>query len=114
MKQLNNIAQAMARDIAFKKNARRKKSKPKLNLADPLQRRQWWINKVCYYAHLFVSKEASQALRQGLKQGLSAAKKQANDIWKMKDNFENLIERKYNDYDKRKEDFRQRNRDRLK
>tara|TARA_Y100000022_G_scaffold110482_1_gene95445 strand:- start:1364 stop:1702 length:339 start_codon:yes stop_codon:yes gene_type:complete len=102
-----------------RKLANEKKLKPqrrKYNLRDPMQRKQAWIRSVCYFAYLEKGRDVANALRIELTKPYvqPSIKKIANEIWSRKKEFDNIIERKVNEYSQAKESYRQKSRDRRK
>lgn len=102
-----------------RKLANEKKLKPKrrrYNLRDPMQRKQAWIRSVCYFAYLEKGRDVATALRIELTKPYvqPSIKKIANDIWSRKKEFDNIIQRRVNEYSQTKESYRQKSRDRRK
>ena len=103
----------------IRKLANEKKLKPQrrtYNLRDPMQRKQAWIRSVCYFCYLEKGKEVANALHVELTKPYvqPSIKKIANDLWSRKKQFDNIIERKVNEYSQTKETYRQKSRDRRK
>ena len=92
-----------------------KRLKPKTkryNLADPVQRKRWWIKRVTYLARVWFDREIEYRLRVGLIDGDPSAKRLADALWKKKTDIENIVERKVNEYTESKENYRQKLRNR--
>ncbi len=106
---VNDLVKGFVRDKRLKPNR-----KQKYNLADPVQRKRWWIKKVCYLARVWFDREIEYKLRVGLIDGDPSAKRLADALWKKKTDIENIVERKVNEYKQSKESYRQKLRDRRK
>lgn len=104
---VNDLVKGFVRDKRLKPNR-----KQKYNLADPVQRKRWWIKKVCYLARVWFDREIEYKLRVGLIDGDPSAKRLADALWKKKTDIENIVERKVNEYKQSKESYRQKLRDR--
>ena len=90
------------------------KAKKTYNLNDPMQRKQWWVNKVIYLCSVMFDKDTAYALKEGLLANHPKAKQLANKIWDDKKRLDNLIKRRVDGYKSNKENFRQKHRDRRK
>ena len=101
----------IVKNLAYEKRLRPNK-KPKYNLADPVQRKRWWIKKVCYLARVWFDREIEYKLRVGLIDGDPSAKRLADALWKKKSDIEDIVKRKVNEYTESKESYRQKNRNR--
>ena len=104
---VNDLVKGFVRDKRLKPNR-----KQKYNLADPVQRKRWWIKKVCYLARVWFDREIEYKLRVGLIDGDPSAKRLADALWKKKTDIENIVERKVNEYTESKERYRQKLRNR--
>ena len=94
-----------------------KRLKPKTkryNLADPVQRKRWWIKRVTYLARVWFDREIEYKLREGLINGDPSAKRLADALWKKKSDIEDIVTRKVNEYKQSKESYRQKLRHRRK
>ena len=96
---------------SFARNKKLRKKPTKYNLADPVQRKRWWIKRVTYLARVWFDRDVEYRLREGLINGDPSAKRLADALWKKKSDIE-AIERKVNEYTKSKESYRQKLRDR--
>ena len=97
---------------SFTRDKKLKKKSTKYNLADPVQRKRWWIKKVTYYARVWFDRDIEYRLREGLLRGDPSAKRLADALWKRKKDIEDIVERKVNEYTESKESYRQKNRNR--
>ena len=97
---------------SFARNKKLRKKPTKYNLADPVQRKRWWIKKVTYLARVWFDRDVEYRLREGLINGDPSAKRLADALWKKKSDIEAIVERKVNEYTKSKESYRQKLRDR--
>ena len=97
---------------SFARNKKLRKKPTKYNLADPVQRKRWFIKKVTYLARVWFDRDVEYRLREGLLRGDPAAKRLADALWKRKKDIEDIVERKVNEYTKSKENYRQKLRDR--
>lgn len=104
---VDELVKGFVRDKRLKPN-----KKTKYNLADPVQRKRWWIKKVCYLARVWFDREIEYRLRVGLIDGDPSAKRLADALWKKKTDIENIVERKVNEYTESKESYRQKLRNR--
>ena len=98
----------------FARDKRLKKKFTKYNLADPVQRKRWWIKRVTYLARVWFDRDIEYRLREGLLRGDPSAKRLADALWKKKKDIEDIVERKVNEYTQSKESYRQKHRDRRK
>ena len=98
----------------FARDKRLKKKSTKYNLADPVQRKRWWIKRVTYLARVWFDRDIEYRLREGLLRGDPSAKRLADALWKKKKDIEDIVERKVNEYTQSKESYRQKLRDRRK
>ena len=99
---------------SFARDKKLKKKPTKYNLADPVQRKRWWIKKVTYLARVWFDRDVEYRLREGLINGDPSAKRLADALWKKKSDIEAIVERKVNEYTQSKESYRQKLRDRRK
>jgi len=76
---VDELVKGFVRDKRLKPN-----KKIKYNLADPVQRKRWWIKKVCYLARVWFDREIEYKLRVGLIDGDPSAKRLADALWKKK------------------------------
>jgi|TARA_Y100001937_G_scaffold42530_1_gene60227 hypothetical protein len=97
---------------SFARNKKLRKKPTKYNLADPVQRKRWWIKRVTYLARVWFDRDVEYRLREGLINGDPSAKRLADALWKKKSDIEAIVERKVNEYTKSKESYRQKLRDR--
>ena len=88
------------------------KAKKTYNLNDPMQRKQWWVNRVIYLCSVMYDKDTAYALKEGLHANHPRAKQLANKIWDDKKRLEDIIKGRVNDYKINKENSRQKHRDR--
>ena len=96
---------------SFARNKKLRKKPTKYNLADPVQRKRWWIKRVTYLARVWFDRDVEYRLREGLINGDPSAKRLADALWKKKSDIEAIVERKVNEYTKSKESYRQKLRD---
>jgi hypothetical protein len=99
---------------SFARNKKLRKKPTKYNLADPVQRKRWWIKRVTYLARVWFDRDVEYRLREGLINGDPSAKRLADALWKKKSDIEAIVERKVNEYTQSKESYRQKLRDRRK
>jgi hypothetical protein len=99
---------------SFARNKKLRKKPTKYNLADPVQRKRWWIKRVTYLARVWFDRDVEYRLREGLINGDPSAKRLADALWKKKSDIETIVERKVNEYTQSKESYRQKLRDRRK
>ena len=99
---------------SFARNKKLRKKPTKYNLADPVQRKRWWIKRVTYLARVWFDRDVEYRLREGLINGDPSAKRLADALWKKKSDIEAIVERKVNEYTQSKESYRQKHRDRRK
>ena len=97
---------------SFARNKKLRKKPTKYNLADPVQRKRWWIKRVTYLARVWFDRDVEYRLREGLINGDPSAKRLADALWKKKSDIEAIVERKVNEYTKSKESYRQKLRNR--
>lgn len=97
-------------------NKLRNRPKKNYNMSDPMQRKQWWIDKVCYFCYLKHDKETAQALRIELTKPYvhPTARAMAKELWSDKKRFDEIITRRTNEYTEAKESYRQKLRNRRK
>src|SRR5210317_564461 len=105
--------------LLSRKLSNEKKLRPpriKYNMRDPIQRKKAWIRSVCYFAYLEKGRDVATALRIELTKPYvqPSIKKIANEIWSRKKEFDNIIQRRVNEYSQTKETYRQKSRDRRK
>ena len=97
---------------SFARNKKLRKKPTKYNLADPVQRKRWWIKRVTYLARVWFDRDVEYRLREGLINGDPSAKRLADALWKKKSDIEAIVERKVNEYTQSKESYRQKLRNR--
>jgi len=100
----NTIIRKFVSDKKFKF-----KAKKKYNKADPIQRKRWWIDRVCYFCYIEKNKEVANALRLELNKPYvnPSIRKIANELWARRKEFDKLIERKLDESINKREDVRQ-------
>ncbi len=67
---------------SFARNKKLRKKPTKYNLADPVQRKRWWIKRVTYLARVWFDRDVEYRLREGLINGDPSAKRLADALWK--------------------------------
>tara|TARA_R100001510_G_scaffold56300_1_gene61588 strand:+ start:1832 stop:2173 length:342 start_codon:yes stop_codon:yes gene_type:complete len=92
----------------------RNKSKKNYNMSDPMQRKLWWIDKVCYFCYLKHDKQTAQALRIELNKPYvhASARGLARDLWNERKGLEELTKRRLDEHQQTKERIRQKVRNR--
>jgi hypothetical protein len=98
----------LIRKFASDKKLRNKPTK-KYNMSDPMQRKLWWIDKVCYFCYLTHDRQTAQALRLELTKPYvhASAKGLAKQLWNERTRLEDIIKGRVNEHQQTKERIRQ-------